>query len=561
MKTFLVVFGLIYSLNGWSAPEQRIGFDYGPLGSIAIQQRGRIKPLDTFATESLQFITGKREWQGKGAIECLVGWLFNFDREWEGEEFIRINYKPLKKEMGLDPDKNYFSYVGLQDNTGLKKILKEAGLKSRNRERLNDLEKKAVTVENQLVLVADIFTGQALTILPNPEGPSASWFPITSLNTQGGLPYASDVTERFANALKQVVEGFLNKDAAAWKSSSTELARIVSEDLAKGAYPENKVLQREIHYNHLRPFRLSWVFYVLGFSILLIYLVGRKKIFEKVGIVAVLLGLVVHTYGFTLRCLIAGRPPVTNMYESVIWVTWGCILFAMLVWMIYRNSVIPAAAAVFAIVGLILADNIPLVLDPSINPLEPVLRSNYWLTIHVLTITLSYAAFALSLCLGNVVMGYYVFRPTHTAQIQNYSLYMYRAMQIGVILLAVGTILGGVWADYSWGRFWGWDPKEVWALIALLLYLAVLHGRFTGWLKGFGFAATTVVSFLGVLMAWYGVNFVLGVGLHSYGFGSGGMGWVAGYILVQVVFIIVGYLNYKKAKATHDLDTSIFPKA
>ena len=141
MKTFLVVFGLIYSLNGWSAPEQRIGFDYGPLGSIAIQQRGRIKPLDTFATESLQFITGKREWQGKGAIECLVGWLFNFDREWEGEEFIRINYKPLKKEMGLDPDKNYCSYVGLQDNTGLKKILKEAGLKSRNRERLNELRK------------------------------------------------------------------------------------------------------------------------------------------------------------------------------------------------------------------------------------------------------------------------------------------------------------------------------------------------------------------------------------------------------------------------------------
>jgi ABC-type transport system involved in cytochrome c biogenesis permease subunit len=207
-----------------------------------------------------------------------------------------------------------------------------------------------------------------------------------------------------------------------------------------------------------------------------------------------------------------------------------------------------------------LADSLPLVLDPSINPLEPVLRSNYWLTIHVLTITLSYAAFALSLCLGNVVMGYYVFRPTQTAQIQNYSLYMYRAMQIGVVLLAAGTILGGVWADYSWGRFWGWDPKEVWALIALLLYLAVLHGRFTGWLKGFGFAATTIVSFLGVLMAWYGVNFVLGVGLHSYGFGSGGMGWVMGYVCLQVAFIVMGYINYQKAKSSQPLDNSIFPK-
>ncbi|NQW44239.1 MAG: cytochrome c biogenesis protein CcsA, partial [Deltaproteobacteria bacterium] len=139
-------------------------------------------------------------------------------------------------------------------------------------------------------------------------------------------------------------------------------------------------------------------------------------------------------------------------------------------------------------------------------------------------------------------------------------LYMYRAMQIGVVLLAAGTILGGVWADYSWGRFWGWDPKEVWALIALLLYLAVLHGRFSGWLRGFGFAATTVVSFLGVLMAWYGVNFVLGVGLHSYGFGSGGMGWVMSYVGIQVAFIILGYFNYQKAKANHSLDTAIFPK-
>lgn len=561
MKTYLLFNFLVFSLLSWAAPEDRPGFDFGPLSGIAIQHRGRVKPFDTFAAESLQFVTGKKDWKGKGSVECLVGWIFNFDREWEGEEFIRITYKPLKKEMGLDPEKNFFTYGGLQDNAGLKTILKGAGQKSRNRERLNELEKKAVTVENQLVLVGEIFTGQSLTILPNPEGPSASWFPITSLNIQGGLPYASDTTERFAMTLKQVVESFLNKDAVAWKNSTVELSKMVTQELAKGAYPDPKLLQREIHYNHLRPFRLSWIVYVVGFSLLVIYLVTRKKIFEKTGVAAVIAGLLVHTYGFTLRSLIAGRPPVTNMYESVIWVTWGCVLFAMLVWLVYKNSVIPAAASVFAIVGLVLADNIPLVLDPSINPLEPVLRSNYWLTIHVLTITLSYAAFALSLCLGNVVMGYYVFRPTQTSQIQNYSLYMYRAMQIGVILLAAGTILGGVWADYSWGRFWGWDPKEVWALIALLFYLAVLHGRFTGWLKGFGFAATTVISFLGVLMAWYGVNFVLGVGLHSYGFGSGGMGWVSGYIALQLAFIVIGYINYKKAKETHKLDTSIFPKA
>ncbi|NDC25603.1 MAG: hypothetical protein EB078_10860, partial [Proteobacteria bacterium] len=136
--------------------------------------------------------------------------------------------------------------------------------------------------------------------------------------------------------------------------------------------------------------------------------------------------------------------------------------------------------------------------------------------------------------------------PQEAKGIQQNILFMYRGMQIGVILLAAGTILGGVWADYSWGRFWGWDPKEVWALIALLFYIAVLHGRFTGWLKGFGFVATTVLSFLGVVMAWYGVNFVLGVGLHSYGFGSGGLSYVLTYLVLQIAFIGISYYRYVK---------------
>jgi ABC-type transport system involved in cytochrome c biogenesis permease subunit len=110
-------------------------------------------------------------------------------------------------------------------------------------------------------------------------------------------------------------------------------------------------------------------------------------------------------------------------------------------------------------------------------------------------------------------------------------------MQFGVALLAAGTILGGIWADFSWGRFWGWDPKEVWALIALLGYTTVIHARFTGWMKPFGFAAWTVVSFTLVLMAWYGVNFVLGVGLHSYGFSSGGFTGVMFFTLLQLAYV------------------------
>ena len=119
-------------------------------------------------------------------------------------------------------------------------------------------------------------------------------------------------------------------------------------------------------------------------------------------------------------------------------------------------------------------------------------------------------------------------------------------MQFGVVLLAAGTLLGGVWADYSWGRFWGWDPKEVWALIALLGYVVLLHMRYVGWVGQFGFAVGCVVSFLFVAMAWYGVNFVLGAGLHSYGFGNGGVQYVGIFTLAEIAFVIAMAMKFKK---------------
>jgi cytochrome c biogenesis factor len=125
-------------------------------------------------------------------------------------------------------------------------------------------------------------------------------------------------------------------------------------------------------------------------------------------------------------------------------------------------------------------------------------------------------------------------------------------MQFGVVLLAAGTILGGVWADYSWGRFWGWDPKEVWALIALLCYVTILHGRFAGWVTQFGFAAWSVIAFLSVIMAWYGVNFVLGVGLHSYGFSSGGFAPMATFVGLQLAWVgIVALVHRRRNSGAH----------
>ena len=155
---------------------------------------------------------------------------------------------------------------------------------------------------------------------------------------------------------------------------------------------------------------------------------------------------------------------------------------------------------------------------------------------------LSYAAFALALGIGNITLWQYVRRSRETDVIKSLSRFTYRLLRAGVLMLLVGTILGGAWADYSWGRFWGWDPKEVWALITLLFYLATLHARHIGWISDRGMAASAVVCFATVVMAWYGVNYVLGAGLHSYGFGGGGQAYVIGVFIIQFVYVGVALL-------------------
>jgi ABC-type transport system involved in cytochrome c biogenesis permease subunit len=222
------------------------------------------------------------------------------------------------------------------------------------------------------------------------------------------------------------------------------------------------------------------------------------------------------------------------------------------------------------------------VLDRGFSPLQPVLRDNFWLTIHVLTIVSSYGAGLLAWMLGNVSLAYYLFgryRPPSAAMARHAETaaaegeqdtppaedlaeppvdgmrppeachtlagYIYKAMQVAVLLLAAGTILGGLWADVSWGRFWGWDPKEVWALISCLVYLAILHGRYAGWIGDLGLAVGSVLGASAIIFSWYGVNFVLGVGLHSYGFGTGGQWWVGGFVLANWVLVALAVLRFQ----------------
>jgi cytochrome c-type biogenesis protein CcsB len=306
----------------------------------------------------------------------------------------------------------------------------------------------------------------------------------------------------------------------------------------------------EIHYNHLDPLQWAWIFYLLGAISLVVLMVSGRSWASVASWIFLGIGFILHTYGIGLRIYLAGRPPVTNMYETVVWVPWGSMFFAFILERIQKNKMLLLGASCIAILCLMLTAMAPTVLDGSIEPLQPVLRSNYWLATHVLIISISYAAFFLAFALGDLLLFYYVRDETKfRKQIEQGTRSIYRAIQIGVVLLALGIILGGIWADYSWGRFWGWDPKETWALIALLGYIAILHGRLVGWLRNFGLAVASVVAFSLVIMAWYGVNFVLGAGLHSYGFGAGGVEYVTAFVVLHLMYVAyVTTVRYARLK-------------
>lgn len=433
---------------------------------------------------------------------------------------------------------------------------------------LSPLEKKGVEMFDRLRAYEDHRAGRRLEILPLSDSEKKEWISLESL-VRSPMDDKSDpdgVARELRDTFYRLRAAYLAGSVGEFNEASHKFLGIVRQLGPKlGPYPAPGKIELEVAYNHYAPFRIAWILMMSACIAVMLNIgtggnVERRKSnvegmsiaearsglrhwsfvirhFYSAGLILYVAAMAAMITGFVMRVTISGRAPVTNMYESVIYVGFGAAAIGLVLELIYRKRFIAVAAAAVSTVALVLADNAPSVLDPSLQPLQPVLRNNFWLVIHVMTITLSYAALALAMGIANISLGFFLVRSENRPAIEALSRFTYRAMQVGVVLLATGTFLGGMWAAYSWGRFWGWDPKEVWALIALLGYLAVLHSRYAGWVQYRGLAALAVSCFSLVIVAWYGVNFVLGAGLHSYGFGGGGKWFMGTLIGVQAVYV------------------------
>jgi ABC-type transport system involved in cytochrome c biogenesis permease subunit len=296
-------------------------------------------------------------------------------------------------------------------------------------------------------------------------------------------------------------------------------------------------LKVESFYHQLQPFNIAIWLALIGFLISLI--VNKSKFLFKVAFSFGISLVFIFVIGIGFRVFISDRAPVTNMYETVLWSALGILLLGLMLTWKKKESFYLMITLGSSLVLLFMMRFATGMLDSSIRPLVPVLRDNFWLSTHVTTITLAYACFALSWFIANALLIKRLFMEIPLARLVEINDSIRVIIQIGSILLSAGIILGGVWADYSWGRFWGWDPKETWSLIALLIYMAILHGKHAGWFKGIHFTIVNAVGFLFILMAWFGVNYILASGLHSYGFSQGGAVFLFSIFITQILIILI----------------------
>lgn len=515
------------------------------LGRLAIQDSGRVKPFDTFARESLQLIYGRTNYNGKAPNEVVFTWLMIPDH-WMKTKFVQVNYAGLKQALKLDKTVEYLSPQELLANDRLPLLFQDLQTKLEHKEKLNGYYQAVQRLENQLGLFQSIQNGTALRLAP--QTGTTTWLSVDKFD--GKLKDAFvNLTQEFVKSISAAAKTGKAEPSVAMKQAADQFIALARAQ-NPSEYPTVSRLSTEIHYNHLNPFQWAWICYLLGAIFLVMLMVSGRSWTNYAAWVFLLAGFGIHAYGIGLRVYLAGRPPVTNMYETVIWVPWGAMFFALILERFQKNKMLLLGASCIATLCLLLSSMAPTVLDGSIEPLQPVLRSNYWLATHVLIISISYAAFFLAFALGDLLLFYYARgEKKFKKEIEQGVRSVYRAIQIGVVLLALGIILGGIWADYSWGRFWGWDPKETWALIALLGYIAILHGRLAGWLRSYGMAVSSVIAFSLVIMAWYGVNYVLGAGLHTYGFGAGGFSYVLGFVIVHLLYVVyVTTVRYARLK-------------
>jgi len=510
---------------------------------IVQSNAGRMKPVDTLNREILNKLSRKNEFLGMNANQVVLGMISRPDI-WRNVKMLKISTPKLKKTLGLDETREYVSFSEMFTKEGvyiLKDIVNDANTVNANAR--GTFEKDVLRLDERLNIAYMVYYGYLFKIFPQPDVVDADehkWFsPVDAMST---------FTKKDSDIVKMLIGGFIDNLYAQKYEEVDKFINLISQyqkKIGKDVMPSDSVIDSEMLFNKIGIFPKVTLAYVLVGIVL--FFVSFLTVFNKnwsskkvnMAFFLILATLfAIHTFGMGQRWYISGHAPWSNTYESLVYIGWS-VMFAGLFF--FRKSLMALSATVI-MAGVFMFTAHLSGIDPQITTLVPVLKS-YWLTIHVSIITGSYGFLAIGAMLGFMSLILFMFRDPKNKHIDDTIKHITAineaALILGLAALIVGNFLGGVWANESWGRYWGWDPKETWAYVAIITYAIVLHLRMIPKANTpYVFAVASTLAFATILMTYFGVNFYLS-GMHSYATGDPVPipTWV--YVLTAMVFVVI----------------------
>ncbi len=527
--------------------------EFGEL--LVLDPKGRVEPINTLSSEIVRKVTKKATFMGLTPDQIFLGMLSD-PGTWQSIPMIKVSDRELKKMLGISG--NYATFNDFLDFSkgGSYKLSSHVDAAYKKKPSMRDgFDKEVIKVDERVNITYMVFKGDFLKIFPKRDDPNNSWY------TPNDVIKFDSADANFIKNIIPVYFGSIKNSIKSknWVEPTQNLSyiRTFQNTFGKNIIPPKFKTDLEIIYNNVNIFKRLFPYYALiGFIMLMLQFVSilkpkyKFKRINQIGIVFIILAFTLQTFGLVARWYISGHAPWSNGFESMIYIAWATVLAGLF---FTRKSMITVATTTI-LASLTLMVSHMSWMDPEITTLVPVLKS-YWLIIHVAVITASYSFLAIGALLGffNLILMN-LKNPNNKNRLEDTIKELTNINEmnliIGGFLLTIGTFLGAVWANESWGRYWGWDPKETWALVTIVIYAFIVHMRLTPGLKGtyaFNFAA--LISFSSVLMTYFGVNYYLS-GMHSYAKGDPVPVPTFVYYTIIVIAVVsfMAYRNEKKMK-------------
>ncbi|SCD20066.1 Cytochrome C assembly protein [Proteiniphilum saccharofermentans] len=519
-------------------------------GKLPVQFRGRTMPMNTFSSEILRKVHKEQTFGDLNSDQFLLG-ILAMPQMWMQVPFIVLSDKEVSRRYNLPEE--YVPYYHLFDQQGNYRLLPQLQeIYHKPADKRMFSEKELVKLDERVSILYQLLNHTLFGIYPDPKDPSHTWYAPGDDLSAFSETDSLFIIRSFEQYLEEVRQALGNGD---WSKADQALDVIASYQLAndKASLIHPKKLEAEFRYNKMDLFnRVKTGYFICGGLLLVIALMQllREKRWKSYVAMALTVGIMLlflcHMFGMGMRWYISGYAPWSNSYETMVYVSWATVLAGFIFGR--KSTLTRALATLFG--GVILFVAALNWMDPQINTLVPVLKSP-WLMFHVAVIVAAYGFFGISFLLGITnlsIMAFTKDSPRLSSRIQELSIINNMSLLVGVVLMTTGTFLGAVWANESWGRYWGWDPKETWALITVVVYSMVTHLHLVKkWNNLWLFNLLSVFAFASVLMTFLGVNYFLS-GMHSYG-QADGVSSVFLYIgIAFAVLGILGIISYMKSE-------------